>query len=90
MITAYSSTPEETDSSPFITASGKLVREGIIAANFLPMGTKVRIPELFGNQIFVVEDRMHPRKKKNVDIWFATKKEALNFGAKKSFIEVLQ
>lgn len=90
IVTAYSSTPEETDSTPFITASGKLVREGIIATNILPMGTKVRIPELFGNKIFVVEDRMHPRKKYVVDIWFPTKKEAINFGAKRAFIEVLK
>ena len=33
-ITAYSSTPEETDSTPFITASGSHVRNGVAAANF--------------------------------------------------------
>src|SRR3990167_1248447 len=38
-ITAYSSTPEETDSTPFITASGTHVRDGVVAANFLPLGT---------------------------------------------------
>src|SRR3989344_4334376 len=60
-ITAYSSRPEETDSTPFIAASGKRVFDGMVAANWLPLGTKVRIPELYGNKIFVVEDRMHAR-----------------------------
>ncbi|MBI2036999.1 MAG: hypothetical protein HYT14_01400, partial [Candidatus Liptonbacteria bacterium] len=53
-ITAYSSTPEETDSTPFITASGTHVRDGVVAANFLPFGTAVKIPELYGDRLFVV------------------------------------
>ncbi len=88
-ITAYSSTPEETDDTPFITAKGTLVRDGIIAANFLPFGTKVKIPSLFGDKIFVVEDRMHRRKTNNVDIWMPTKMDALRFGAHKVQIAVL-
>ena len=34
-ITAYSSTPDQTDSTPFITAYNTFVRDGIVAANFL-------------------------------------------------------
>lgn len=80
-ITAYSSTPEETDDTPFITASGKKVRPGIIAANFLPFGTKVQIPEVFGEKIFEVEDRMHKRKGDQfIDIWMPSKEEAQEFG----------
>ncbi len=88
-VTAYSSTPEETDDTPFITAQGTMVRDGIIAANFLPFGTKVQIPSLFGDKIFVVEDRMHRRKTNNVDIWMPTKMDALQFGAHKAQIAVL-
>ena len=88
-VTAYSSTPEETDDTPFITAANTPVRDGVIAANFLPFGTKVKIPSLFGDKIFVVEDRMHPRKTNNVDIWMSTKDEALQFGAHKTEIAVL-
>ncbi|MDZ4231966.1 MAG: hypothetical protein U1C72_01800, partial [Candidatus Pacearchaeota archaeon] len=88
--TAYSSTPDQTDSTPFTTASGSRVRDGIIAANFLPFGTKVRHPEVFGNRIFIVEDRMHPRKKWQVDVWFASTTDAVNFGAKRIIIEVLE
>ena len=61
-ITAYSSTPEQTDSTPFVTASGSMVRDGIVANNLLSFGTKVKIPELYGDKVFVVEDRMHSKK----------------------------
>ena len=79
-ITGYSSTPEETDDTPFTTASGTPTRPGVVAANFLPFGTKIRIPALFGDRIFTVEDRMHIRNSDKVDIWFSSKEEALNFG----------
>ena len=88
-MTAYSSDPDETDSTPFITASGSHVRPGVAAANFLPFGTKFRIPELFGNKIFVIEDRMHSRFSNRVDIWFETKENAKNFGKQFSKIEIL-
>ena len=68
--TAYSSTVDQTDDSPFITASNTYVRDGIVAANFLPFKTKIMIPELFGNKVFTVEDRMHRRFSDRVDIWF--------------------
>ena len=91
VITAYSSTPEETDSTPFITASGKKVTDGIIANNMLPFGTKVRIPNLYGNKVFIVEDRMHQRKGEyHVDIWFPEYNQAKEFGAKLTNIEVLE
>jgi 3D (Asp-Asp-Asp) domain-containing protein len=91
IITAYSSTPWETDETPYITAAGTKVREGIVANNYLPLGTKIRIPEIFGDKIFVVEDRMHWRKGKyQIDIWFKDYWQAKNFGAKKTYIEILE
>lgn len=91
VVTAYTSSPEETDDTPFITASGKYVEDGIIANNLLPFGTKIRIPELYGDKIFTVEDRMHSRKGKyQADIWMAEKSEARIFGAKLLEIEVLE
>ena len=89
-ITAYSSTPDQTWGDPFITASGKRVRDGIVAANMLPLGTKIKVPELFGDKIFVVEDRMHPRNYGKVDIWFSTREEAKVFGVKQVSIVVLE
>ena len=91
VVTGYSSTPAQTDDNPFITAAGTWVREGIIANNLLPFGTEIRIPELYGDRVFIVEDRMHWRKGYyHVDIWFTSYGEAKNFGAKRTFIEVLE
>ena len=91
VITAYSSTPDQTDDSAFITASNKQVVDGIIANNLLPFGTKVRIPELYGDKIFVVEDRMNKRKGNyHADIWMEEYQDAKNFGAKISYIEVIE
>ncbi len=89
--TAYTSHPDETDDTPFITASGSHVRDGVAAANFLPMGTEFKLPELFGEQVFVVEDRMNARYNNVhiVDIWFDNKIQAIDFGKRKTTIEIL-
>jgi 3D (Asp-Asp-Asp) domain-containing protein len=90
IVTAYSSTPWETDGDPHITASGKIVRDGVIANNLLPFGTKIKIPEIFGDKIFVVEDRMSFEKGNyQFDVWFEDYFEALNFGAQKTYVEIL-
>lgn len=88
-MSAYSSTPDQTDGSPFTTASGTRVRDGVVAANFLPIGTKIRIPEYYGNKVFVVEDRMNRRYWKKVDIWMPTRSDALQWGVKYATIEVV-
>lgn len=93
-MTAYNSLPEQCDNEPCITANGFNVCEhGIedtIAANFLKFGTKVKIPELFGDRIFVVRDRMNKRYQNRVDIWMLDKKDAKKFGIKVAKIEVLE
>ena len=89
-LTAYSSTEDQTDSTPFIAASGKYVYDGMVAANFLPFGTKIKIPELFGDRIFTVDDRMNRRYQNRVDIWFGDRTSAINFGIKKAIIEIIQ
>lgn len=88
-VTGYSSTPEQTDSTPFVTAAGTHVRDGVIAANFLPFGTVIKIPDVFGNKTFVVEDRMHSRYWLNIDIWFPEKELAKKFGIKVVRIEIV-
>jgi 3D (Asp-Asp-Asp) domain-containing protein len=91
IVTAYSSTPWETDEDPHVTASGKPVRDGIVANNLLPFGTKIKIPEIFGDKIFVVEDRMKRGKSKyQFDVWFENYFEALKFGAKRTYVEILE
>ncbi|OGL67072.1 hypothetical protein A2856_00875 [Candidatus Uhrbacteria bacterium RIFCSPHIGHO2_01_FULL_63_20] len=87
-ITAYNSDPWQTDDTPFITASGTHVRDGIVAANFLPIGTKVRIPALFGDKEFVVEDRMNARYAQAMDIWMEDRQAARQFGRKHALVEV--
>mgnify|MGYP001588342437 CR=1 FL=1 len=91
--TAYSPTPAQTDSDPYIAASGETVYEGMIAANFLPFGTKVKIPKLFGEQIFIVKDRMNKRFNKavplRIDIFFFDYKIAKNFGIKETEIIII-
>jgi 3D (Asp-Asp-Asp) domain-containing protein len=91
VVTAYSSTPDQTDDTPFITASGKYVEDGIIANNMLPFGTKIKIPALYGDKIFTVEDRMASYKSNyHIDIWMPSRTSALNFGVKTAEIEILE
>jgi 3D (Asp-Asp-Asp) domain-containing protein len=93
-MTAYNSEVGQTDDSPCITANGfNVCKHGIedtIAANFLKMGTKVRIPELFGDRIFVVRDRMNARHANRVDVWFKDRSAAIKFGIRVAKIEVLE
>ncbi len=89
-MTAYSSTPDQTDSSPFITANGTHVHEGTLACNFLPFGTKVKIPEYFGDRIFIVEDRMAVRFSNRMDVWFPNRSDAMQFGVRQLAYEVVE
>lgn len=86
---AYTSRPEETDDTPFITADGSHVADGIIAANFLKFGTKVRIPKLFGDKVFEVHDRMNKRYPYKIDIWMEKYSDAIQFGVKRADIEIV-
>ncbi len=90
VITAYTSTPCQTDDDPFIAAWGDRVFDGMIASNWLPRGTKIKIPSLFGDKIFTVADRMNPRYGYGrLDVWLdATKAEALKFGVQRAEVEV--
>jgi len=88
-VTAYASVPDETDSTPFITANGTHVHDGIAASNILPFGTKIEIPALFGNKIFTIEDRMSQKIKNTIDIWMTTPEKAIVFGMSHANIVVL-
>lgn len=89
IVTAYSSAPEETDGSPYITARNTFVRDGVIAANFLPFGTRVRMPQYFDGKELVVEDRMNTRYWERIDIWMPTKTQARAWGARWVKVEIL-
>ena len=89
---AYSSTGSQTDSSPFITATGTRVRPGVIAVSRdllrsgLPHGSRVRVTAQRGcgvnvvGRTLVVEDSMSPRWSRKVDLWFPSRGAAVQFG----------
>lgn len=89
-VTAYASVPEETDDTPFVTADGSYVHDGVVATNILPFGTKIMIPSLFGDKIFTVNDRMNKRFMNNVDVWMNSKAAAVVFGSQTAKVVVLQ
>lgn len=92
-LTAYNSEPGQTDDTPCITANGFNVCEhGIedtVAANFLPFGTKIRIPELFGDRVFIVRDRMNKRYQSRIDVWMLEKSDAKQFGVRRAQVELV-
>ena len=83
--TAYNPSPWQTDSTPFIAAWGDRVRPGIIAVSRdlekqgLTRGKKVFVD---GYGEFEVLDRMHKRKKNQIDIFMMEYKDAIQFGVK--------
>lgn len=94
VMTAYNSEVGQTDDSPCITANGfNVCKHGIedtVAANFLKLGTKVKIPDLYGDRIFVVRDRMNKKHPNRVDIWMKDRPSAIKFGVKTVKIQVVE
>lgn len=90
-VTVYNSVPEQTQGDPFITASGERVRDGIIAANCLPFGTRLRMPDMYGDKIFVVKDRLAADKSCYIlDIWREQIEGSKSFGAPTTKIEIIE
>ena len=86
IFTAYTADEAQTDSSPTITASNQTVREGFIANNCLPFGTKVRID----GKIFEVQDRMNERYGcDNFDIYMIEYSDAIKFGRQAMTYEII-
>lgn len=83
---AYSSSEDETDDSPTVTASNSTTRKGVVANNCLAFGTKLVIE----GEKYVVEDRMNKRYGcDKVDIWMESKELALAYGVKSVTIRVI-
>jgi 3D (Asp-Asp-Asp) domain-containing protein len=87
-VTAYSSTPDQTDSTPFNTATGEHVYWGGVAANSLAINSRVRFSGYHGDATFRVNDRMHRRFSDRVDIWFPTRAEATAWGKRRVEVEI--
>lgn len=81
--TAYNAVPEQTDSTPEICAWGDRVRPGIIAISRdlegigLTRGKEVHVQGL-GKMI--VMDRMHHRKRNQIDLYMDKYEDAVQFG----------
>ncbi|MBN1298772.1 MAG: 3D domain-containing protein, partial [Actinobacteria bacterium] len=71
-----------------ITATGKTVREGIIAVDpdIIPFGTVIEIKEL---GYFVAEDCGSKIKGNRIDIYFDSKEEAKDFGRQGLWIRII-
>ena len=81
-VTWYTSSVKETDSTPFITADGSKVRDGIIAVsrnllNYFEYGDSLYVEDLGW---FEVRDCMHQRWMNTVDIWCNDRDYALQNG----------
>lgn len=87
---AYNSVPGQTDASPYKTAIGSLTRDGVIASNYFPIGTRIRIPDHFGDKVFRVEDRMNPRYHKTLDIWMEEISDAKQWGRRYIKVDVVK
>lgn len=84
---AYSPTVDQNDISPCITATGARVAPDVVATNFLPFDTRLRID----GREYVVRDRMNAKYNGQyiIDIWHPTRREALAFGRQELVIEIL-
>jgi len=90
-VTGYSSTPDQTDATPYITAANTRVRPGILAlSRDLLREYTPGAPFAFGDKVtlagvgtFRVEDTMARRFRKRADIWFQTRDQARQWGHRK-------
>jgi len=91
VVSAYTSRPCETDSTPFITAANTRTRPGVIAlSRDLLKRYTPGAPFDFGDVVhltgigdFVVEDSMNSRWESRADIWFENLGDARRFGRRK-------
>ena len=92
--TGYNSLPNQTDDSPFITATGDSVFWGGIAVSrpllkkhLLPYGSVVFI-EGYSNP-FIVFDTMNARfKNYKIDLWFRDFEDAWNYGVNRDLMVI--
>lgn len=87
--TAYTLSPDETDNSPCVSASGRnlcLYPDNSVAYNLAPYGTAVEI----NGKIYQVWDRVSQKYNERVDILMQDKQTALEFGKQKIKIKVYE
>lgn len=94
-VTSYNSLVGQTDSTPFITATGSRTRMGVVAASpdiirQFGYGAKVRFisfgssnnckPRVIPKMIFTIEDTTAARKVNQIDIWLPHRSQSITFG----------
>lgn len=92
-VTSYNNHTNQTDSTPNITATSRPVREGIVAVsrdflknNWVKYGDLIYI-DCF-ERWYTVEDTMHERHTKHIDVFLYDKNESLKIN-KKCNIEII-
>ena len=86
IFTAYTAIVSQTDSTPTITASAQKVREGVVANNCLPFGTRIKV----NNRIYEIQDRMSEKYRcDNFDIFIWKHSEAIDFGRQTLKYEII-
>lgn len=91
-VSAYSASAQECDAAPLITASGRRVRVGGIAADLrvLPFGSIVTVPGYNGDKPCVVIDTGSAIKGNKLDVFMWETGDAINWGRKRNVrVEVL-
>ena len=92
---AYNSLPSQTDGNPWVASRDFKLKRGmkILAlssdlARCIPHGRVVKVTNTFKSRhdgFYLAVDRMHPRWRKKIDIWFEDKlSTALSFGNQKN------
>jgi 3D (Asp-Asp-Asp) domain-containing protein len=86
IFTEYTATVSQTDSTPTITASNQKIREGIVANNCLPFGTRIKV----NDNIYVIQDRMNERYGcEDFDIYVRKYSQARHFGRQRLKYEII-
>lgn len=87
VVTAYTSSPDETDADPFTPADGGNVGQGLVACpREFPFGTMFMI----GGEIFRCGDRTSKKYDGRFDVWTATKEEAIALGKRIMDVHVVK
>lgn len=87
IVTEYTSSPNETDATPFVNAEGTRPHEGSVACpNQYSFGTSV----VFDGKTYVCDDRMAAKFRDGsyFDIWVEGKSEAFMFGKQIAIITI--
>ena len=86
-VTAYTSSENETDSTPYLTAAQTATRDGVIACpRYIPFFTVVEID----SKKYSCEDRMALKHPDRWDIWMASYEDAIEFGIKKLIVKIYE